>query len=646
VLPFDARGEGLEVMGEGMVDLLSRNLDEVGAIRTVDPRTILSRWNQQASTGIELDDALQLGEAVEAGSVLWGSVTAVGDDVRIAGDLYTVEGVELASVAFDGSSENVLALVDSFSVALLREVWRSKQPVPRLNVSAITTGNPAAIRAYLQGERFYRASQWDSAVAAFQRAVSADTAFALAHYKTARALLWTRGTNNELARQSADLAYRYGDRLPTRERTLVLAQQMRLTGQQAEADDTLRSYLDRYPDDPEAWFVVIDNEYHRRSEGDPLADALIPADERLRPFDRVLRLDPTYTPALVHPLGMALESGDSAIIARYVSALRDAAPANTVAQEAYEAVADAILSPGELGALTRALALVLRLDTSSRDLTWQVRYASEDPLARLTFTLPAAGQRELLVWLRQRLDENPRDAYRVSLLGRLLIASGRLSDSWQTIDSPEIQAVIPSGYTQRASLMPSDLGYVDHDYYERAGRELSTGQRLRVEFLAAIDHADPDGLREVIERSQARERETDAPIWGVRARAGEGFLQALEGEPVAGLARVDSALVHFSGQTEPFRFRWVDWLTRYPETRAQARPILEVTWPGEPAYSVPNLYLLGRVLEADGELAAAINNFRRFLEVVADADSGLLLQARVDSARAALLRLGEEEIGP
>jgi tetratricopeptide (TPR) repeat protein len=507
-------------------------------------------------------------------------------------------------------------------------------------VSAITTGDPAAIRAYLAGERFYRASEWDSAVAAFQRAVAADTAFALAHYKTARAILWTAGVNDEIARRSAGLAYRYGDRLPTRERTLVVAQELRFSGSEAEADDTLLSYLDRYPDDPEAWFVIVDNEYHRREEEDPLRDARTPPAERVRPFDRVLRLDPTYTPALVHPLGIALQ-GDSALIAQYVSALRAAAPGNRVAQEAYGAVAHAILNPGDVDALIRALALVLGLDTSSRDLAWQVRNASEAPVARLTLTLPAADQRALLEWLRRHVDENTRDVFLINLLGRLLGASGRLSDLWRTLELPEIQAIVSSGSTQRMTLVPSDLGYIDLDYYDRVGRGLTAGARLRVEILAAIDRADPDALRDVIERARARARETDAPIWEVRAQAAEGFLQALEGESVTGLARVDTALVHFSGQTEPFRFRWVDWMTRYPETRAQARQILELIWPGDPSYSVPSFYLLGRVLEAEGESAAAISSLRKFVEAVADADSGLLLQTRVDSARAALRRLGE-----
>ncbi len=643
VLPFDVRGEGLEVMAEGMVDLLSRNLDEVGAIRTIDPRTVLSRWRQRAAGGIELDDALQLGREVEAGSVLWGSVTAVGGDARITGDLYTLTGAELASVSVDGSAGDVLSLVDSFSVVLLRDVWRSKLPVPRLDVSAITTGNPAAIRAYLQGERFYRASQWDSAVAAFERAVSADSAFALAHYKTARALLWTSGTNAEQARRAANLAYQYGDRLPTRERTLVLAQQLRLTGRQEEASDTLAAYLNRYPDDPEAWFVVVDADFHRREEADPLGAALMAPDDRLRPFDRVLQLDPSYTPALIHPLEISLESGDPALIYRYLSAVRVAAPADTMAQRSYQAVADALQTPEDIEALKTALTLVLGVDPSTRDLAWQVRNAAEVPLMRAAFHLSASDQTEFLDWLRARVHENPRDGYRIEFLGRFLIASGQLDAAWQALNSPETGAVISPAHRQRAALMASDVGYVGSDYYDREGLDLSAGERLRVEFLAAIDGANREDLRDVIERARAREAEVDAPIWGERAKAGEGFLRALDGEPALGLARVDSFLARHSWQTEPFRYRWVEWLARYPETRAQALPIIELSWPGDPVYGVPLLFVRAAALEAEGDAAGALRSYRLFVDILSNADEGLLVQMRMDSARAAIRRLASSE---
>jgi galactokinase len=75
VLPFTTSGLAGELLGEGLVDLLSTNLDEVGAIRTIDPRTVLHRWRQAAAGGsLDQEGALRVGRAVGADSVLLGNV--------------------------------------------------------------------------------------------------------------------------------------------------------------------------------------------------------------------------------------------------------------------------------------------------------------------------------------------------------------------------------------------------------------------------------------------------------------------------------------------------------------------------------------------------------------------------------------------
>jgi TolB-like protein len=96
VLPFNTSGAGVEYLGEGIVDLISPNLDEVGAIRTVDSRTVLHRWRQRAVDGsLDLDGALAVGQDVDAGSVLLGSVIAAGPDVRLRAQLVSLAARDL-----------------------------------------------------------------------------------------------------------------------------------------------------------------------------------------------------------------------------------------------------------------------------------------------------------------------------------------------------------------------------------------------------------------------------------------------------------------------------------------------------------------------------------------------------------------------
>ena len=85
----------------------------------------------------------------------------------------------------DGPTDSVLTLADGLALKVLHEIWRSKEPLPSARSSAITSGSMEAIRAYLDGEKWYRRGQWDSAQVAYEHAVHADTAFAIAWYKLA-----------------------------------------------------------------------------------------------------------------------------------------------------------------------------------------------------------------------------------------------------------------------------------------------------------------------------------------------------------------------------------------------------------------------------------------------------------------------------
>ncbi|NIR43804.1 MAG: hypothetical protein GWN99_07590 [Gemmatimonadetes bacterium] len=109
VLPFHTSGPQVEYLGEGMVDLLSTNLDGVGGIRAIDSRTVLHRWRQRARDGsLDLEGSLDVGRNVAAGSVLLGSVVSAGSGVRLTAQLYSVRGNELAGARAEGPADSVL----------------------------------------------------------------------------------------------------------------------------------------------------------------------------------------------------------------------------------------------------------------------------------------------------------------------------------------------------------------------------------------------------------------------------------------------------------------------------------------------------------------------------------------------------------
>jgi len=641
VLPFTTRGAGMELLAEGMVDLLSRNLDEVGPIRTVDSRTVLYRWQERSKGGeLPLEEALAVGRDVQAGSVLTGSVVAAGREVRISAELFAVGGRQLAAVRVDGSADSVLSLVDNLSVALLREIWRSSQALPQLDVGAITSENLDAIRAFMEGERHYRMGEWKLALNAFARAVAADAFFPLAHYRLATTADWIRGGDGGASRRSIDFAMQYLDRLPGREQTLIRAQRLGLDGNPAEAVDTLRAYLTRYPDDAEAWYARADIEYHQL-DGRPTPGRR-PVADQLALFDRALALDPSFTPALLHPLTIAFESGDSALIERYTGILGRTGAADVTAMGILRAAAGA-MRPGASGeAVAGALTLALTsLDTASSTLAWQASNTVVLPLLHRAALLPSAAQRQIGDRMVERVARGDRSIEWIHATYDLLIAGGRLAAARAFLQAPATQ--LQTELIGPLLRWPVYVEVVGEAFSPAA--EVPAGARVAFDLLGALSRADTAGLRGAAGSAGSLERAPDGSgIGDVLEGAALGFARVVSGDTAAGLAAVEEALLAYRGaapQTmNALWFRWAERLAAHPPTRDRAIELLERPWSGRPIYEPLRVLALARAYEAAGRREPALAAYGRFVEAMAGADPDLALQPDLEQAKSTLARLG------
>ncbi|MDX1647933.1 MAG: protein kinase [Longimicrobiales bacterium] len=263
VLPFRTSGPGLEHMGEGLMDLLSHSLPQSNTVATVDPRTIVKRFGDFAPRGqVDVGDATSLARDVGATGVLLGSAVSAGTDLRLDAVVYGLDGAPLAAARVGGPTEEPFALADELAVSVVRELWTSGAPLPHLNPGAVTTRSPEAVRDWLAGERMYRAGDITGAREVLERAASQDSTFALARYRLGWTLAWTEGP--EAPETVAELrgALRHGDRLPRRERTVLEAFLMFSERRLEEGHRILTPHLRRWPDDPEAWIVMANLQYH------------------------------------------------------------------------------------------------------------------------------------------------------------------------------------------------------------------------------------------------------------------------------------------------------------------------------------------------------------------------------------------------
>ena len=308
VAPFDVIGSDLSVWREGFVDLLSRNLDGAGALKTVSPTVVIRRWSGRADPA----SAGTLGRNTGAGLVVFGTLVAAGrDSVRLdAAILDVAQGKQLGEIQLRGESERMDKMADSLSLALLRQLGRSR-PVGAVQLAGLSGTSPQALKAFLQGEQFYRQAAWDSARARYEAALALDSTLVPAMRHLAQSMWWT--VSGGPAESLLARAGRLNRGLAPRDSLLVVADSM-FIALGGDLPDTLwralkRRYLgtlelatQRYPSDPEIWYMLGEARHHHGWEVGATDQQAMDA------FAQAIALDSSFTPGYVHALSLGLWS--------------------------------------------------------------------------------------------------------------------------------------------------------------------------------------------------------------------------------------------------------------------------------------------------------------------------------------------------
>ncbi len=300
VLPFRTSGPELELWREGLMTVLSTNLDDVADLHAVDTRTVLSRWRARIGDREATEaESIAVARSLGARWAISGQVVQLGGQVRIDASLHSAtSGETLGSASLAASPDSILALVDQLSIQLLREL--GEEEGLRASSRALSTHPLDAAQAYLEGEQALRRVQTDRAIEAFQRALDADSTFALAAHGLSHAYGWEHHIGHPAAVAAQARAVRMADALPQRERALVETSYL-LDRQLTEAIEQARELTESYPDDPEAWYLLGDAYYHVGYR------AGISTRDALAQFDRAIALDSSYLPAVLHPLEYSLD---------------------------------------------------------------------------------------------------------------------------------------------------------------------------------------------------------------------------------------------------------------------------------------------------------------------------------------------------
>ncbi len=280
------------------------------ALEGSEPLTWLEGWDRlserQRSGAEELTPqaAATITRREGARFYIDGSVVRLADSVAVVLRLRDVEGDSLVKrVGAVGSSRGaILPQLGLQAVAQLLPALL--EPGRRLDLSALSERKPAAIAAFLQGEREYRRMRFEPALQHYELALRSDSALVLAALKGAQAAHWRELP--EVADRMNGVALARLSTLPPRYVEFSRGLHFYLAG---DADSALRHFDAALLMDSswaEAWMARGEVFFHLL----PLAS---PPDSLARvSMLAAARADSTFTPPLLHLAQLDLRDGDTA----------------------------------------------------------------------------------------------------------------------------------------------------------------------------------------------------------------------------------------------------------------------------------------------------------------------------------------------
>jgi len=309
IAPFDVLDPSLQLWREGLVDILSRDLDGAGPLRTVPQTVGLKRWKGRADRA----SAESFGHRTGAGLVVFGSVRRARDSVNLRATLLDLAGKRAEpDLEVKGAIADIGDLADSLGVRVLQALGRDR-PIGAVRRVSLGSRSLPALKAFLSGEQFYRRGLWDSALVHYDQAIAQDSTFAIAYRRMGLVLSWDASSSRayrpmgEYIRKSVTL----NRGLSPRDSVLIAADS--LWAEATEATDpanlirssyrtlsTLEEAARRYPSDPEVWLALGEAQWHAPA---PVGAAPAPA---LETFDHAIALDPAFAPAYEHTVQLAI----------------------------------------------------------------------------------------------------------------------------------------------------------------------------------------------------------------------------------------------------------------------------------------------------------------------------------------------------
>jgi DNA-binding SARP family transcriptional activator len=616
VLPFAVTGgQELAELGVGMQDLVAARLDGVGRLHRV------TRGGGRPQAVLRLDARLDPIVGATAARRVSARFYAMGQLIADSG------GLQATATIFDRGNANapvaraearagagsVFDLADALVAQLIAQM--DVGPDQQLTrIAATSTRSLPALKAYLEGNRKFRADSLPGAIDAFRRAVRADSTFSMAYYRLSLAA--DLEGRREDALWAARLAGRFSAGLHDHERELVEAYLVHRRGRIDEAERLYRRIVAEHPTDPEGWRRLAGVLYH----SNPLRGRSIT--EAREPLRRLLALTPDDPEALIHLARVAALEGHER-------------EADTLVRRAVALSPDSLL----LGLRTvRAYALDDLVD--ARDVGELLSRAGAARPAALAAVRPG-GALEGARDLARRLAASHGVSCEVRALGhrmlaRISLAGGRLGDALALLREMESCGATASLMLRAAGaalpFLPVDTAEIASLREELEHAEAhDTAASVHALGTLALRVGDTLAARRALATLSApRPGDPSAERRASFARSLAARLAVAEGRPRVALARLESVHWEHGGETPPAEV--ADRFLRAELLAALGRQDEALGWYAsfaqrsldEVVYLAPAELRQAEIYERRGERGRAVLHYRRFVDLWQAPDPELL----------------------
>ncbi|HEV7994020.1 MAG TPA: BTAD domain-containing putative transcriptional regulator [Gemmatimonadaceae bacterium] len=648
IFPFAVSGDQrLAYLQTGMVDVLSTSLDGAGGLRTIDPRAVLAIAQRvPGAPPIALDEAREAARKLGARYFVLGTVLGAGTRLEMSASLYPTNdsAAPVTRASASGLSDGLFDIVDRVTAQLA--VAHGATSGERLaQLAAVTTPSLDALKAYLEAQSAYRANDLYAAIPAYQRAVAADSSFALAWYGLASAASWM--LQPRLEQEAAAAAVRHSGRLSGRDRVLLAGFAEFSRGSADSAERMATGIAEAY-DDIEAWALLGEVLYHHNWKRGRSAT------ESRRAWERVLALDPRYWPALEHLAEVAALEGNAreadSLLARYERSV--GADHMMLASRALRAYAyhdePSRIAIGPQLATDRGFWLILSV--------WYVSVFGRDiedaqRLARLLVVplRPPEQQgfgRVLLAHLALARG-HWREARAELAIARAHTPADAIEQQLMLALSPVLASPAAELNAQRAELdaLPAapTIASASSVPWPRPPQSLQPMLRAYLAGMTSARIGDQTGR----ERALAQLAAAPDPTSSSALKVGLALSIRAEHERAAGHPAAALAALEQGARATPFVAAWTSSMVAQSYERYVRAELLHrlgrddeaLRWygtfgensPYDLVYLAPSLLRQAQINDARGERALAVQRYSRFLELWRDCDPEL--RPMTDSAR-------------